>query len=382
VSNSPVKEISLARPVSLLNRGKELSVEIEPDFERFRKVVMHQEADRVPLCEALVGYGIMSRFLGREVTPEHVASQVEFWTRAGYDYVPIPVSILEPGKVTEESKITRILREMVREKNPEETNPDAWNLELSSFIHEREDFERFPWDAASEIEFGKLEALEELLPEKMKVVVITGKIFTLTWMLMGFQNFSLKLVLEPDLVGDVFRKIAAIQSSALDRILSKDYVGAVWAADDMAFGSGPMISPEALREHVFPWYREMAECCHAKDRIFVMHSDGDLTKLMPDLIDIGVDLLQPVDPTCMDIAKTKKEFGDRICLAGNVPNEMLRSGTVEEVEEYVKNLLRNCGPGGGYCVGSGNSVPDWSKFENFMAMRDTALKYGTYPIRL
>jgi uroporphyrinogen decarboxylase len=143
------------------------------------------------------------------------------------------------------------------------------------------------------------------------------------------------------LVGDVFRRVAEIQFSALDRILSKDYVGAVWAIDDLAFGSGPMISPVAYREHVFPWYREMARRCHAKDRIYIMHSDGDLTKLMPDLIDVGIDLLQPIDPSCMDIVKTKQEFGDRICLAGNVPNELLRSGTPQEVQDYTKNLLPN-----------------------------------------
>lgn len=145
-------------------------MDIKPDFERFRKAVHHQEPDRVPLCEALVGYGIMSKFLGREVTPDDIASQVEFWSKAGYDFVPMPVSLMVPGKVTEESKITRVLREMVLAKNPAETNPDAWNLELSSFIHEREDFERFPWEAASEIEFDKLEALENLLPEKMKAI--------------------------------------------------------------------------------------------------------------------------------------------------------------------------------------------------------------------
>ena len=100
------------------------------------------------------------------------------------------------------------------------------------------------------------------------------------------------------------------------------------------------------------------------------------------LIEVGVDVLQPIDPSCMDIVKTKQEFGDRICLVGNVPNELLRSGTPEQVQDYTMNLLRNCAQGGGYCVGSGNSVPDWAKFDNFMAMRDTALKYGVYPISL
>jgi hypothetical protein len=65
--------------------GKEIIMDLQPDFERFRKAVNHQEADRVPLCEALVGYGIMSKFLGHEVIPDDIASQVEFWSKAGYD---------------------------------------------------------------------------------------------------------------------------------------------------------------------------------------------------------------------------------------------------------------------------------------------------------
>jgi uroporphyrinogen decarboxylase len=78
----------------------------------------------------------------------------------------------------------------------------------------------------------------------------------------------------------------------------------------------------------------------------------------------------------------KKEFGDRICLAGNVPNEMLRKEDPKMVEEYVRHMIREAGPGGGYCVGSGNSVPDWAKFENYMAMRNTVMEHGVYPIRL
>jgi uroporphyrinogen decarboxylase len=113
-----------------------------------------------------------------------------------------------------------------------------------------------------------------------------------------------------------------------------------------------------------------------------MHSDGDLMKLMEDIIDVGVDVLQPIDPTCMDIEQVKEMYGDRICLVGNVANELLRSGTAAEVEARVKELIRKVAPGGGYCLGAGNSVPHWAKFENFMAMRDATLKYGSYPISI
>jgi uroporphyrinogen decarboxylase len=353
-----------------------------PDFERFKKVVKGEEAERVPLCEVLIGYSIMSQFLGREVTPEDVASQVEFWSKAGYDYIPIPVSLMTPGKVTDESRITRLLKKMVLAKKPNETDPKAWNLEYTSFIHDRSDLDQFPWEAAAEIDYSKLDAVGDLLPPGMKVVVVSGKIFTLTWMLMGFQNFSLNVVLDPGFVRDVFMKVATIQYSVLENVLARDYVGGVWAVDDMAFGSGPMISPEAFDEHVFPWYRKMADMCHQANSLFILHSDGDLTKLMPYLIDLGVDLLQPIDPSCMDIVAMKQEYAGRICLAGNVPNEMLRKATSAEVEKYVLHMIKHAGPGGGYCVGSGNSVPDWSDFDNFMAMRNTTLNHGKYPISI
>ena len=179
-------------------------MDIMPDFEgRFRQVVNHQESDRVPLCEVLIDYSIQSQFLGREVSAEDVKAQIEFWARAGYDFIPIPVSMMTPGGVTDESKISRVLREKVQKERPDEQDPKAWNLEFTSFIHEREDFEEFPWDAAAELDFSNLNQAGSLLPEGMKVIAVSGKIFTLTWMLMGFQNFSMKVIMDPQFVADV-----------------------------------------------------------------------------------------------------------------------------------------------------------------------------------
>ncbi len=360
-------------------------MEPQPDFQRVVKMARHQETDRVPLCEVLIEYPIMSQFLGRTVEPDDLASQVEFWQKAGYDYIPLPVSMMNPGKVTQESVISRAIREAMSRDSADgaaEGDDKSWNLEFTSFIHDRAEFERFPWEAAGALDFSKLEAVGPLLPPGMKAVAVSGKIFTLTWMLMGFNHFATSLIIEEDLVADVFKQVAQIQFSALDKALALPWVGGVWAVDDLAFGTGPMISPQAFRDHVFPWYGEMAKRCHAKDRIFFLHSDGDLSALMDDLIDMGLDVLQPIDPTCMDIAAVKRQWGDRLALVGNVSNELLRSGQPSEVEARVKELLSQVAPGGGYGLGSGNSVPAWSKFENYQAMRQTCLKYGAYPINL
>ena len=357
-------------------------MDFNPDFERIRKTARHEEPDRVPLCEVLIEYPIQSQFMGRQVTADDLEWQVEFWIKAGYDFIPLTVGMMTPGKVTDESSISGVIKEIMLKDSPDAENEKAWSLEYTSFINNRVDFEKFPWEIAAQLDFSKFYDVKDLLPRGMKVIAVSGKIFTLTWMLMGFNNFAISLITDEQLVADVFKNVAEIQFKALEQIFEMPHVGAVWAVDDLAFGTGPMIAPQAFRDHVFPWYAEMARLCHKNDLLFFMHSDGDLMPLMEDLIDLGVDVLQPIDPTCMDIIKIKEIYGDRLCLVGNVSNELLRSGTPAEVDDLVKGLIRKCGPRGGYCVGSGNSVPEWAKFENYMAMREAILKYGSYPITL
>jgi hypothetical protein len=101
-------------------------MEINPDFGRIRKAVDHEEPDRVPLCEALIDYAIQSRFLGVQVTSDDLAVQVAFWRRAGYDYVPLTVGMMAPGKVTKESAISRVIREVMLKDSPECEDESAW----------------------------------------------------------------------------------------------------------------------------------------------------------------------------------------------------------------------------------------------------------------
>ncbi|MDR3135124.1 MAG: hypothetical protein LBU69_03405 [Deltaproteobacteria bacterium] len=352
-----------------------------PDWNRVLKAVRFEEADRVPLSEVLIAYEIQSQFLGREVTADDVASQVEFWGKAGYDYIPLTVGMMEPGKVTENSHVSKILKKL---HEPDDPNTDAlgndknWNLEVSSFIHNMEEFEAFPWDELAKLDYSKLAQAGTLLPEGMKAIGVSGKIFTLTWMLMGFNNFAIALVKGTPLLEAIFEKVAQIQYSAVDNILAMPHVGGIWAVDDLAYNSGPIVSVKHLEKYVFPWYKEIANRCHKAGKIFFLHSDGKLDALLPSFINMGLDVIQPIDPTCNDIAKIKTKVEGKLCVVGNVPNDMLQEAGPEEIKAYVRALLANVAPGGGFMLGSGNSVPDWAKYENYLALRETALSEGTY----
>lgn len=355
---------------------------MRPDFNRLRTTVSRREPDRVPLVEILVDFEIQSRFLGRRVTYEDLAAQVEFWSKAGYDYIPLVVGMMRPGKVTDDSSISRVLRDVVVREGGDPTNERGWNLEHTPFITEPRRLDLFPWALAEQgIDLSQFHAVAPLLPEGMKVIAISGKIFTLSWMLMGFETFAESLAAEPEFAGKVLRRVAGIQLRALDQVLAMEHVAAVFSVDDIAHTNGTMLSPAMLREYLFPWYRRMAERCHASGRLFFMHSDGNLTSVIDDLIALGLDALHPIDPTAMDLAEIKRRWGDRLCLFGNVDTELLRSGTPNQIRDRVLEILRDAAPGGGCAIGSGNSVPEWAAFENYTAMRETVLSEGSYPIK-
>lgn len=353
-----------------------------PDFSRLAKAVKHVEPDRVPLVEATVSYEIMGRFLGRDVTSGDLEAQVEFWTKAGYDYIPLTAGMIQPGKVTRDSFISKVIERNSIGGYGSSGHEEAWNLEQRAFIRTAEDFYAFPWEEAAKVDLENFIDVQQYLPDGMKIIALSGKIFTLSWLLMGYESFCINLKIDPELVKLIITRVAEIQFETMCNVIEMPNVEAIWMVDDIAFGTGTMISPDDLRNLIFPFYRKFSQKCHENGKLLFFHSDGVLWDVLEDLIDIGIDALHPIDPTCMDIEEVKRKVGGRICIFGNIPNDLLMAGTTQEVRELTKRRIAVLAPGGGYCVSSGNSIPEWANINNYRAMVDTAREYGVYPIKL
>ena len=347
------------------------------DFARLKAAISHQETDRVPLVETVVDYSMQSDFLGKEVISSDLKTRMEFWQRAGYDYIPLTLGIMQAGKLTADSSIIQGLGITERFKKND-------SIEELSIIKTEKDFQEVDWERISEIDYSEFERIKEYLPNEMKVIAVSGKIFTLPWMLMGFEDFCESLYTSPELVNKLISKVSEIQISAIKKVTDLDYVGGVWLADDLAFGSGLIVSPKHLKEYIFPVYEEIVSICHSKDKLIFFHSDGQIEPIIEDIIEIGFDAIHPIDPNAegLDIKKIKDKYGSDIAIFGNVDVQLLAEGTVEEVQESVRYLLKNIAPGGGYCLSSGNSVPGWAKLENYKMMLKTVLEEGKYPIKL
>lgn len=349
----------------------------KPDWRRARTALMCQgEPDRVPFIELGVHPIFKGRMLGRPCTA--VADEIEFAQLAGYDYIK-----LQPGIDMNPGKILPAGAPGARESQLTEGGPvRKWANEHDGIIRNREEFERYQWPTPESVSYARLEEACRILPEGMGLIGQYGDIYTFIWESMGFETFAMALYEDPDLVAALFDRVGGIIFNLYENMIQLDRLTALWFSDDLAYTGGLMIAPDFFRDLLFPWVRRMGDLARSRDIPFLYHSDGVLWDVMDDLVDCGVTALHPIEPKSMDVADVKERAGGRLCVLGSVEVDTLCRGTEDEVRALVRDRVRRAGPGGGFCLGSSNSVPEYANYDNYIAMLEEGDRVGTYPLDL
>lgn len=197
-----------------------------------------------------------------------------------------------------------------------------------------------------------------------------------TMLSMGMETFGLALYDNPPFIEAVLDRYCDWAAVVAERVCQLGFDAYV-STDDMAFKSAPFFSPAIFREMVLPRYRKVAEKITLP---WIIHSDGNLMPFLEDLLSLGIVGLHPNEKGAMDIRAMKREYGDRLCLLGNVDLNILGAGTPQDADQEVRGLIRDVGPGGGYIVTSGNSLAGYLLPENVLAMCEAVRKYGRYPL--
>jgi len=333
---------------------------MEPNFERLRTALLSGQPDRVPLCELIVDHEIKEAFLGKRFRPlKDLKDEVAFWLKAGYDYIPFFFAGYNfPGL----------------------GGSSPWAEERKGVITNQQEFNNYSWHVTEENDYTPLDRIAGYLPSSMKIVSGTAGIFERVWQLMGFETFCTKLHTDTNLVEGMFEKVGSAIFHVYEKLSKHSIIGGLWISDDVAYNSGPMISPQIYRKLLFPWWEAIADLSKERDIPLLLHSDGNLYILIDDFIKIGIDALHPIQPEAMDLRYLKKKYGKKLCLIGNIEVDKLYRGTPEEIRELVKNRIRVAAKGGGFCLGSSNTVPHYAKLENYNAMREACFEFGRYPL--
>ncbi len=363
-----------------------------PDFQYIKKVLLLQgEPDRVPIMEQSVDRDVKKAFIGRPI--QTLEDEAEFWISAGYDYVPLIMGMrtsvrIATGNVQSQlrgidlSKVNRMAKARYSVVEDEERER-GWAEEGTGIIAGHAEFDSIEWPDPDAMDYSPLEEVRRYIPKGAGVIASIGYIYATVSRLMGFQNMCEKMVEEPDLVARVFDRVGQIQMRIFENVVNSGLADATWNPDDVAYVNGTMVSPRILRQHLWPWYKEMGRISRERGMPFIYHSDGKVDQILDDIVDCGFTTLHPIEPKATDIVWVKEKYGDRLSLIGNIDLAYtLTRGTPEEVEEEVKERISKLAPGGGYAVGSANSVTEYVPLANFNAMREATFKYGKYPIQV
>jgi len=325
----------------------------------------------------------------RKEWEERMLSLIEFYELLGYDYVPVPT----PGNVEGQSggeQLTlgemgsRAYRYRAMDVSPDLNRGErSWANEHTGVIANWDDFKRYKWDDPEKIaeeRNAELAWFSDHVPSSMGILSGDGTVLEPVMWLMGISNFYLSLHKQPDLVDTMFRKIREL-SIARFKLAAKTSrkVLALWGSDDWGYRDKTMISPAQMRRWVFPVHREQARIAHENGSLYILHSCGNLKAIMDDIIeDIKVDAKHSFEDTFLSIAEAKRLYGHRIGLIGGVDMDFLSMRSESEVRAYVEQILKDCKPGGGYCLGSGNSIANYLPLENYLTMLDVGLEGGWY----
>ena len=326
---------------------EETCIQPRPDFEQLRKALLRDGVpEYVPFYELFVNAPIMEAVLGKPIVDR--PTTVEFYHRAGYDYVPTWVWIDLPGG----SLIGR---------------------KTGYPIKDRQTFEEYPWPSPESVNLWEFEATIPVLPEGMKMVGQTGGIFETAEKLMGYEQLCLMLADDPDLVQAVFDRLYVLYEAMYRAMAAIPEVGALVISDDLGFKTQTMIAPDDLRRYVLPGHKMLAEIAHGAGKACILHCCGNLSEIMEDIIeDVRIDAKHSYEDSILPVTEAKKLFGDRIAILGGFDVDRLCRSSESEVREYTRMLLTECGRGGGYCLGSGNSIAPFVPVQNYLAMLDEA----------
>lgn len=268
----------------------------------------------------------------------------------------------------------------------ESCNPPLEHAETSS------DIQSFNWYFYSDEDLKMLEHKARDLYKNTEYAIMGGfggNILELGQAYRGWSNFMMDLAMNPGFAEELMDKMVEVHLKNLEGYLQAvgDYIQIIQMGDDLGTQNATQLSPDMYREMIKPRHEKIYQYVKKNSDLFVfLHSCGSIYDLIPDLIETGVDILNPVQTSAnkMDPVRLKSEFGDKITFwGGGVDTQhVLPEGSPEQVEDMVKQRIEIFAPGGGFVFNQVHNIQANVPPENVVAAYDTAAKWRRYPIKI
>jgi uroporphyrinogen decarboxylase len=255
-----------------------------------------------------------------------------------------------------------------------------------------DDLDRYPWPDPGDPGYtaglaGEARTLYEQTGYAVEASCGFYSFFETGYALRGYEQLFMDFIQNPAFVLALFDRLLDINIAGTRRFLDAagPFVTIFRTADDLASQSGLLVSPAMYRQFLKPYHQRYVNFVKSHtDAKVLFHTDGNVTPLLDDLVEIGVDVLNPVQPSALgDLAALKAAYGDRLSFSGAIDtHQVLPNGKPDDVRAEVRRRIHELGPGGGYILSSVHSILVDVPPENVLAMADAAQEFGRYPLDL
>lgn len=361
-------------------------------LERVQRSLRFEPSDRTPRDFAAVPE-IWSRLMAHFGVPdrESVLRQLGVDIRiVSYDSFCRPPHVPEEEVDAEASLERSSTGAMWRRVLADGSNVDIWGAHRRRVVHEHgafEEFASYPLGSAVTLDDARTYRFPEpdwwdftLLPAVIRSMQAAtryciryraGSVFETAWSLCGFERFMTELAAGSPIPGYVMERIAEVHTANLERVLALagDWIDIVYYYDDLATQTGLLMSPAMYARHVQPFHRRLIDVAHRYGKPVMMHSCGAVARLIPALIDMGVAILNPVQPLArgMDPETLAREFRGRIVFHGGIDvQQLLPQASPEEVRRQTRRVAELLGPG--YIRAGSHHIQADTPIHNILAM--------------
>ena len=380
--------------------------------ERVLAAINHQEADRVPIVLGasnatgikMKPYQEIKRLAGISAPDEYLYQWPELGT-ALVDEATMRrlhsdvrgVLDLEPAHILKRNRERAPHSDYIdswgsgaMEIAPDEWFPGVHPLLEATTPEEVEAYEGWP-DMSDPSRVAHVRAEARALAEAGEYAILATPWllfpFERAYAMQGLEHFLLNMALHPDFAVALLRKNAEMSKALMGVFLEElgDNVDMIKIGDDLGTQHSLMISPAMYRDMLKPIHADFIRFIKERTRAKVFfHTDGDVEPLINDFIEMGVDILNPIQTSAgkmADLAALKRNYGDKITFCGAVDtHRVLPYGTPDEVRAEVRRVIEALAPGGGFMLGGVHTIMNDVPAENVLAMVDAVEEFGAYPV--
>jgi uroporphyrinogen decarboxylase len=383
--------------------------------ERVWTTIRHEETDYIP-CDFAATTEVWNLLINH-FQPEITGMEDLYWLEPqreailrqlgvdcrifSYDmFCAPPENVVKPGAQVDwwSTTIRSTPNRMWRQIMPDGTLYDIWGVHYRVEQHlygEYEgysswvlgdatsagDLKGYSWPRPDWWDFSELPAMIDRLQQDgpFHVRFRVGSFFEQAWALRGLEQFMLDFALDPTIPEYIMDRLLEVHLANLETVLqlAGDKLDMVYTYDDVATQNSLLISPEAWRRLVKPRHQKILDLIHRYNKPAMYHCDGAVAPLIPELIEIGVNVLNPIQPDSrgMEPAGLKAKYGQQLTFHGGVDIiKTLPRGSVEQVRQEVRARAQVLGAGGGYIMCSSHHIQPDTPLENVLAMYDPDLR--------